>query len=228
MEQGWKFDYEDFQVVGIILILGYNVVYYFYGIVVLGEMFQVDNVIGGVGIVFKVKGWVIFQYWLIGYNIVVVILDVVSNMVFGDIFFFEVQENDFVGGQYYWFVFVVDVNFDVICLVFVLGIIVIEVVCNGGYDFDVYVNFLGKYIFNCFSLDYKEFGVIMVGVFSFVVLYYCLWYFNYGFWVDVYVWGENIDIIFIDDNFGVDNFYIDYFSGIFGVFFIIVGVVVVV
>lgn len=68
----------------------------------------------------------------------------------------------------------------------------------------------------------------MVGVFSVLVFYFWLGYFNYGSCVDVYGWGENIDIIFINVDGIVNNLYIIGFSGIFGVSLIIVGVVVVV
>ncbi|KAK4675872.1 hypothetical protein QC764_506880 [Podospora pseudoanserina] len=223
MEQGWKLDHEDLQAAGITLISGYNVAYYSHGTAVLGEMLQVDNAIGGVGIVPKVKGRVISQHRSTGYNTAAAILDAVNNMAFGDILLLEAQENDPVGGQYYWPVSVADANFDAIRLASALGITVIEAACNGGYDLDAYVNLSGKYIFNRSSPDYKESGATMVGASSSAAPHYRLWYSNHGSRVDVYAWGENIDTTFTDDNSGTDNSYTDYFSGTSGASPIIVG-----
>ena len=50
---------------------------------------------------------------------------------------FEAQEDDPVGGLYYWPVEIVDVTYEAIRLATALGIIVVEAACNGGYDLDV-------------------------------------------------------------------------------------------
>ncbi|KAK4199497.1 putative peptidase [Triangularia verruculosa] len=223
MEQGWKLDHEDLQAAGITLISGYNAAYYSHGTAVLGEMLQVDNNIGGVGIVPKAKGRVISQHRPTGYNTAAAILDAANNMAFGDILLLEAQEFDPVGGQYYWPVSVADANFDAVRVASALGITVIEAACNGGYDLDTYVNLSGKYIFNRSSPDYKESGATMVGASSSTAPHYRLWYSNHGSRVDVYAWGESIDTTFTDDNTGTDNSYTEYFSGTSGASPIIVG-----
>ncbi|KAK0736682.1 peptidase S8/S53 domain-containing protein [Apiosordaria backusii] len=223
MEQGWNLNHEDLQAAGITLISGYNAAYYSHGTAVLGEMLQVDNTIGGVGIVPKAKGRVISQHRPTGYNTAATILDAVNNMAFGDILLLEAQEFDPVGGQYYWPVSVADANFDAIRLASALGITVVEAACNGGYDLDAYVNLSGKYIFNRSTPDYKESGATMVGASSSAAPHYRLWYSNHGSRVDVYAWGENIDTTFTDDNTGTENYYTDFFSGTSGASPIIVG-----
>ncbi len=148
LEQGWNLSHEDLAAAGITLISGANAAYFSHGTAVLGEVLQVDNTIGGVGIAPAGVGRVISQHQPGGYNTAAAIIGAVAEMAFGDVLLLEAQEYDpSAGGLYYWPVEVADANYDAIRLATALGIVVVEAGCNGGYDLDAYVNLGGQAIF---------------------------------------------------------------------------------
>jgi hypothetical protein len=60
---------------------------------VLGEMFMVDNQLGGVGIITGAKGFAVSQFREdYSYNTAEAILDAASRLSFGDIMLLEAQE----------------------------------------------------------------------------------------------------------------------------------------
>jgi hypothetical protein len=193
MEQGWNLSHEDLAAAGITLISGSNTAYFSHGTSVLGEVLQVDNTVGGVGIAPAGVGRVISQHQPGGYNTAGAIIDAVAHMAFGDVLLLEAQEYDPVGGQYFWPVEVADGNYDAIRLATALGIVVVEAGCNGGYDLDAYVNLGGQAIFNRGAAGFRDSGAIMVGAGDATDPHARLSFSNHGSRVDVYAWGESVD-----------------------------------
>ncbi|KAL2130162.1 hypothetical protein VTI74DRAFT_6817 [Chaetomium olivicolor] len=224
MEQGWNLNHEDLAAAGITLISGHSAYWFGHGTSVLGEMFMVDNQLGGVGIVPAAKGRVISQHrddW--SYNTPAAILDAAAHMSFGDILLLEAQEYDPVGGAYYWPVEIADATYEAIRVATALGITVVQAGCNGGYDLDAYTNLAGKHIFNRSSADYRESGAIMVGGANSMVPH-TRWYgSNYGSRMDVYAWAESVDTTDTDEATASENWYTGYFGGTSGASPIIVG-----
>jgi hypothetical protein len=205
------------------MISGQNAAWFGHGTSVLGEMFMVDNQLGGIGIVPGAKGRVISQHrsdW--SYNTADAILDAAAHLSFGDIILLEAQEYDPVSGVYYWPVEVADSNFDAIQLATAMGITVVQAGCNGAYDLDQYVNLEGKRIFDRPSDDFRDSGAIMVGGANSWVPH-TRWYgSNYGSRMDVYAWAEGVDTADTDGT-GTENWYTGWFGGTSGASPIIVG-----
>ncbi|KAK4153159.1 peptidase S8/S53 domain-containing protein [Chaetomidium leptoderma] len=224
MEQGWNLNHEDLAAAGITLISGHNAYWFSHGTSVLGEMFMVDNQLGGVGIVPAAKGRVVSQHrddW--SYSTPAAILDAVAHLSFGDILLLEAQEYDPVSGVYYWPVEVADANYEAIQVATALGITVVEAGCNGANDLDQYISLSGKRIFDRSSPDYRESGAIMVGGANSWVPH-TRWYgSNYGSRMDVYAWAEGVDTAETDDVTGTENWYTSWFGGTSGASPIIVG-----
>ncbi len=213
LEQGWNLSHEDLAAAGITLISGANTAYYSHGTAVLGEVLQVDNTLGGVGIAPAGVGRVISQHQPGGYNTAAAIIDAVAHMAFGDVLLLEAQEYDPVGGQYYWPVEVADANYDAIRLATALGIVVVEAGCNGGYDLDAYVNLGGQAIFQRGAAGFRDSGAIMVGAGDATDPHARLWFSNHGSRVDVYAWGESVDTTSTDATGTDDTAYTGGFSG---------------
>lgn len=193
LEQGWNLSHEDLAAAGITLISGANAAYFSHGTAVLGEVLQVDNTIGGVGIAPAGVGRVISQHQPGGYNTAAAIIGAVAEMAFGDVLLLEAQEYDPVGGLYYWPVEVADANYDAIRLATALGIVVVEAGCNGGYDLDAYVNLGGQAIFQRGAAGFRDSGAIMVGAADSTDPHARLGFSNHGSRIDVYAWGEAVD-----------------------------------
>ncbi|KAK4234198.1 peptidase S8/S53 domain-containing protein [Achaetomium macrosporum] len=223
MEQGWNLNHEDLAAAGITLISGRNYDWFGHGTSVLGELFMVDNQIGGVGIVPGAKGRVISQIrpdWV--YNTPETILDAVAHMSAGDILLLEAQEWDPVTGVLFLPVEVADATFEAIQVATSLGIIVVEAGANGAVDLDAYTNLAGKRIFDRSSPDYRESGAIIVGGSSYTVPH-TRWYgSNHGSRIDVYAWAEGIDTTDTDQT-ATENWYTSWFSGTSGASPIVVG-----
>jgi len=215
IEQGWNLNHEDLAAAGITLVSGTNEAWFDHGTSVLGELFMVDNQLGGVGIVPAAKGRVISQFQPGGYSTPAAIVEAIKNMTFGQILLLELQEYDSVGGAYFWPAEVADANFDAIRLATALGITVVQAGCNGSYDLDAYTNLSGKHIFNrSVAADYRESGAIMVGGATSVVPHSRMWFSNFGSRVDVYAWGENVDTATTDRETGTNNtLYTGLFNG---------------
>lgn len=162
----------------------------------LGEMFMVDNGIGGVGAVTGAKAHVV------GVRRVGVplesqpeaIMEATDFLKFGDAMLLEMQVWDKAGKD--WPVEIFDAEFDVIRLAVAKGITVVEPAANGGQDMDKPVlrdgdteprGFLVKG-----SPDYRESGAIMVGAGSPGLPHTRLNFSNHGARVDVYSWGNSI------------------------------------
>ncbi|KAH6649474.1 peptidase S8/S53 domain-containing protein [Chaetomium tenue] len=224
VEQGWNLNHEDLAAAGITLISGRNQAWFAHGTSVLGEMFMVDNQIGGVGIIPAAKGRVVSQHredWT--YNTADAILDAAAHLSFGDIILIEAQEYDPVSGVYYWPVEIVDVNFDAIQLATAMGITVVQAGCNGGYDLDQYTSLAGKRIFDRSSPDFRDSGAIMVGGANSDVPHTRWWGSNHGSRMDVYAWSDGIDTADSDDITGTSDWYTSWFGGTSGASPIIVG-----
>ncbi|KAK3291003.1 peptidase S8/S53 domain-containing protein [Chaetomium fimeti] len=213
----------DLATSGITLISGRNQAWFGHGTSVLGEMFMVDNQIGGVGIVPAAKGRVVSQHredWT--YNTADAILDAAAHLSFGDIILVEAQEYDPVSGVYDWPVEVVDVNFDAIQLATAMGITVVQAGCNGRNDLDQYTSLSGKRIFDRSSPDFRDSGAIMVGGANPLVPHTPWFSSNYGSRIDVYAWAEGVETADTDDT-GTANSYTSSFRGTSSASPIIVG-----
>ncbi|KAL1839259.1 hypothetical protein VTJ49DRAFT_1696 [Mycothermus thermophilus] len=224
IEQGWNFNHEDLAAADIPLISGRNAAYFFHGTSVLGEMFMVDNQLGGIGIIPAAKGYVISQHRDdFTYNTAEAILEAAEHLSAGDIILIEAQEYDPKDGLYYWPVEVADANFDAILSATSQGIIVVQAACNGAYDLDAYTNIAGKKIFDRSSPDFRDSGAIMVGGANSLIPH-TRWYgSNHGSRIDVYSWAESVDTATTDDS-GTDNtLYTSWFSGTSSASPVIVG-----
>ncbi|KAK3309273.1 peptidase S8/S53 domain-containing protein [Chaetomium strumarium] len=223
MEQGWKLDHEDLAAQGITFISGRNYLYFTHGTGVLGELFMVDNQIGGVGIVPGARGRVISQIrdnWY--YNTPETILDAAAHMSAGDILLLEAQEWDPRTGTIFMPVEVADATFEAIKVATSLGIIVVEAGANAAVDLDAYTDLSGKRIFDRSSPDYRESGAIMVGASSYTLPRYRWYGTNYGSRIDVHAWGEGIDTTDTDEK-AAEHWYTSWFGGTSGASPIVVG-----
>ncbi|KAL2268041.1 hypothetical protein VTJ83DRAFT_2887 [Remersonia thermophila] len=205
IERGWNFDHEDLAAANITLISGRNKAYFDHGTAVLGEMFMVDNQLGGIGIIPGAKGYAVSQHRPdLTYNTADAILEAAAHLSAGDIILIEAQEFDPKDGGYYWPVEITDANFDAILSATSQGIIVVQPACNGAYDLDRYTNLAGKKIFNRNTPDFRDSGAIMVGGASYQAPHGRWPSSNHGSRIDVYSWAEGV-VTTATNSSGTDN-----------------------
>ncbi|KAK0719114.1 peptidase S8/S53 domain-containing protein [Lasiosphaeris hirsuta] len=179
-----------------------------HGTAVLGEMFMVDNTIGGVGIVPKGRGRVSQIKRGRADGVLDAIFAAIKAMEFGEIMLIEVQVGATNGqGEGRWYpVEVYDQYYNSLRLATALGITVVEAGGNGGTDLDGPVSTNGavaRSILNRNHPDFRDSGAIVVGGSTSSVPHRRIAggngsATNYGNRIDVYSWFENIFTTAID------------------------------
>lgn len=138
-----------------------------HGTGVLGEMFTVDNTIGGVGIVPKGRACFSDQKGRVD-GVLDAIFAAINAMEFGEIMLIEVQVGATKGqGEGRWYpVEVYDQYCSALRLATALGITVVEAGGNGGTDLDGPLSTNGavaRSILNRTHPDFRDSGAIVVG-----------------------------------------------------------------
>lgn len=193
LEQGWALDHEDLAAANITVISGVSQDYHGHGTAVLGEVVQVDNTIGGIGIAPGATARVVSQWRTAStYNTAEAILSAVAQMSSGDVLLLEAQTS-YPTESGYVPVEVEQAVFDAIQFATSQGIVVVEAGGNGSVDLDAFQDVNGKQILNRASGDFRDSGAILVGAASSTAPHQRLYFSNYGSRVDCFAWGENID-----------------------------------
>lgn len=193
LEQGWTLNHEDLGAANITIISGLSQAYHGHGTAVLGEVVQVDNAIGGIGIAPGATTRVVSQWRTAStYNTAEAILSAVAQMSSGDVLLLEAQTT-YPTASGFVPVEVEQVVFDAIQFATSQGIVVVEAGGNGAVDLDKFQDVNGKQILNRASTDFRDSGAIMVGAASSSVPHQRLSFSNFGSRIDCFAWGENID-----------------------------------
>ncbi|KAK0753768.1 peptidase S8/S53 domain-containing protein [Schizothecium vesticola] len=181
-----------------------------HGTSVLGEIFMVDNNIGGVGIATKSRGRVSQIKRGRPDGVLEAIFAAINAMEFGEIMLIEVQVGGTSGqGESRWYpVEIYDRYYNALRLATALGITVVEAGGNGGADLDapIFVDSgFARSILNRNHPDFRDSGAIMVGGSTSAVPHRRVagdsgGATNYGNRIDVYSWFENIFTTSIDGN----------------------------
>jgi hypothetical protein len=193
LEQGWALNHEDLAAANVTIISGLSQAYCGHGTAVLGEVVQVDNAIGGIGIAPGATTRVVSQWRTVStYNTAEAILSAVAIMSSGDVLLLEAQTTYSTASGFVP-VEVEQVVFDAIQFATSQGIVVVEAGGNGAVDLDTFQDVNGMQILNRASTNFRDSGAIMVGAASSSVPHQRLFFSNFGSRIDCFAWGENID-----------------------------------